>query len=72
MVVKSPDNQVNINVIQLMNEAKYLMKNLAIEESVIRRGRRARRITPSEISIILHMIRNPNSIIVLLSIQNNS
>ena len=30
------------------------------------------RITPSEISIILHMIRKPNSIIVLLFIQNNS
>ena len=33
---------------------------------------RPRRITPSEISIILHMIRKPNSIIVLLFIQNNS
>ena len=32
-----------------------------------------RRITPSEISIILHMIRQPNSIItVFLFIQNNS
>ena len=30
------------------------------------------RITPSSISIILHMIRQPNSIIVLLFIQNNS
>ena len=39
---------------------------------VISRGRRLRRITPSEISIILHMIRKPNSIIVLLFIQNNS
>ena len=29
-------------------------------------------ITPSEISIILHMIQKPNSIIVLLFIQNNS
>ena len=45
---------------------------MEIEESVIRRGRRPRRITPSEISIILHMIRRPNSIIVLLFIQNNS
>ena len=27
---------------------------------------------PSEISIILHMVRKPNSIIVLLFIQNNS
>ena len=33
---------------------------------------RPRRITLSEISIILHMIRRPNSIIVLLFIQNNS
>ena len=32
---------------------------------------RPRRITPSEISIILHMIRKPNSVIVLLFIQNN-
>ena len=45
---------------------------MEIEEGVIRRGRRLRRITPSEISIILHMIRKPNSIIVLLFIQNNS
>ena len=35
--------------------------------------RRPRRITlPSEISIILHMIRKPNSIFFLLFIQNNS
>ena len=33
---------------------------------------RPRRITPSEISIILHIIRKPNSITVLLFIQNNS
>ena len=33
---------------------------------------RPRRITPSEISIILHMIRKPNSIIVLLFSQSNS
>ena len=31
-----------------------------------------RRITPSEISIILHMLRKPNSTIVLLFVQNNS
>ena len=58
-----------------MNEAQeYLMKNygLEIEEGVIRGGRRPRWITPSEIAIILHMIRKPNSIIVLLFIQNNS
>ena len=54
-----------------MNEAEYLIKIMAIEESVIRGGRRPRRMTPSEISIILHMIRKPNSIIVLLFIQNN-
>ena len=42
------------------------------EEGVIRRDRRPRRITPSEISIILHMIRKPNSITVLLFIENNS
>ena len=49
-----------------------LWRIMEIEEGVIRRGRRPTRITPSEISIILHMIRKPNSIIVLLFIQNNS
>ena len=43
---------------------------MEIEEGVIRRDRRPRRITPSEISIILHMILKPNSIIVLLFTQN--
>ena len=58
---------------QLMNEAEYLSlwSIMEIEEGVIRRGRRPRRITPSEISIILHLIRKLNSI-VLLFIQNNS
>ena len=55
-----------------MNEAEYLMKNYGDREGVIRRGRRPRRITPSEISIILHVIRKLNSIIVLLFIQSNS
>ena len=45
---------------------------MKIEEGVICRGRRPRQITPSEISIILHMISKPNSIIVLLIIQINS
>ena len=43
---------------------------MQIEEGVIRRSRRLRRITPSEICIILHIIRKPNSIIALLFIQN--
>ena len=47
-----------------MNEAEYLMKNYGGEEGVIR----PRRITASENSIILHMIRKPDSIIVLLFI----
>ena len=34
---------------------------MEIEEGDIRRGRRPGCITPSEISIILHMIRKPNS-----------
>ena len=56
-----------------MNEAEYLLKNMEIDKSVIRRGHRPRRkIPPSEISIILLMIRKPHSIIVLLFIQNNS
>ena len=42
-----------------------LWRIMEIEVGVIRRGR-------TEISIILHMIRKPNSIIVLLFIQNNS
>ena len=42
-----------------MNGAEYLMKNYGDRGS-------------SEISIILHMIRKPNSITVLLFIQNNS
>ena len=33
------------------------------------RPRRPRRITPSEISIILHMTRKPNSIIVYYSFK---
>ena len=40
---------------------------MEIEEGVIGLGG----ITPSEISIILQMIRKPNSIIALLSIQHN-
>ena len=43
-----------------------LRRIMKIEEGV------ARQITPSEISIILQMIRQPNSIIALSFIQNNS
>ena len=43
---------------------------LQVEESVIHRGRRPRWITPSEICRILHILRQPNSIIALLFIQN--
>ena len=49
-----------------------LWRIMEIEEGVIHRGRGPRRITPSEISIILHMIRKPNSITVVLFIQKNS
>ena len=45
---------------------------MQIEEGVIRLSLRLRRITPSEICIILHIIRKPNSIIALLFIQNIS
>ena len=43
-------------------------------ECLTTEAQRTRRITPSEISIILQMIRKPNSIIiiVLLFVQNNS
>ena len=44
---------------------------MEIEEGVNRRYRRPRQITPSRVSIILHMTRKPNSIFVLLFIQNN-
>ena len=55
-----------------MNEAEYHMKNYGDRGGCHRGGCRPRRITPSSISIILHMIRKPNSVIVLLFIQNNS
>ena len=42
-----------------------LWRIMELEVGVIRRDR-------TELSIILHMIRKPNSIIVLLFIQNNS
>ena len=45
---------------------------LQIEEGVIRRGRRPRWVTQSEICRILHMLRKPNSIIALLFILNIS
>ena len=51
-----------------MNEAEYLMKNYGDRVGCYR----PRWITPSEISIILHMIQKLNSIMVLLFIQNNS
>ena len=51
-----------------MNEAEYRMEIMEIEEGVIRRGRTP----PRSPAIILHLIRKPNSIIVLLFIQNNS
>ena len=51
-----------------MNEAEYLENNYGD-----RRGCYPDEADkPSEISIILHMVRKPNSIIVLLFIQNNS
>ena len=58
----------SVDLWQLMNEAEYLMKNHGDRGGCYP----SRRITPSEISIILHMTRKPNLIIVLLFIQNNS
>ena len=43
-----------------------------IQEGVIYKGRRPRWITPSEICLLLHILRKPNSLIALLFIQNNS
>ena len=51
-----------------MNEAEYLVKSYGDRGGCYR----PRRIRPPEISIILHMIRNSNLLIVLLFIQNNS
>ena len=51
-----------------MSDAEYLVKNYGDRGGCYR----PRRITPSEISIILQMIQKPKSIIVLLFIQNNS
>ena len=53
-----------------MNEAEYLMKNYGDRGGCY--PSRPSRITPSEISLIFYMIRKPNSITVLLFIQNNS
>ena len=47
-----------------MNEAEYLMKNYGDRGGCY--PSRPSRITPAEISIILHMIRKPNSITVNL------
>ena len=57
-----------------MNEAEYLMKNYGDRGGCYPSRPQAEAITPSEISIILHMIQKPNSImiIVLLFIQSNS
>ena len=63
-----------LNIQQLMNEVEYLTKNYGDRGGCYPSISRPqpRRITPSEISIILHMTRKPNSIIVLLFIQNKS
>ena len=52
----------------LLNEAEYDGKNYTDQGGCYR----PRWITASEISIILHLIRRPNTIIVLLLIQNIS
>ena len=53
-----------------MKEAEQDIKQ--IEEGVIHQGRRPRWITPSEICLILHILRKPNSLIALLFIRSNS
>ena len=52
---------------QLMKEAQQGMKNQAD-----RGGCYPRWITPSEVCLILHTLRKPNSLITLLFIQNHS
>ena len=51
-----------------MNEAEYLMKNYGDRGGCYP----SKQLIPSEICIILHILQTPNSIIVLLFIQNNS
>ena len=53
---------------QLLDEAEFDMKNYADRGGCYRRSQRLSWITPSEIWIILHIIRKPDSIIVLLFI----
>ena len=57
-----------MNIQQLLNEAEYHLKNYGDRGMCFR----PRQLTPSGISIILQMIRKPNSKIVVLFSQNNS
>ena len=57
-----------MNIQQLLNEAEYHLKNYGDRGMCYR----PRQLTPSGISIILQMIRKPNSKIVVLFSQNNS
>ena len=54
-----------------MNEAEYLMKNYGDRGGCYPPRPTASTDNTLPISIILYMIRKPNSIIVLLFIQNN-
>ena len=56
-----------LHVFSFKCKIMLLINNLWMRLSILRRI-----MAPSKISIILHMIRKPNSIIVLLFIQNNS
>ena len=69
-------NRKDINIL-LTSSSWYILVNYwmklsmwrikQIRESVIDRGRRPRWITPSEICRILHILRKPNSIIIIHS-----
>ena len=59
--------------VNIFNNYWMRLSIMQIEEGVIRQSRRLRQMTPSEIcGKILPIIRKPNSIIVLLFIQNSS
>ena len=58
-----------VNIYQLMSR---ICRIKHIQGGVIYRGRRPRWIIASEICLILHILRKPNSLIALLFIQNSS
>ena len=63
---------MTITVSRNENLLEFSWNRMEIEEDVIHRGWRPRWVTASEICLIVSILRKPNSIIVLLLIQNIS